>query len=595
MAKKVQPKINPGMTTYKRLLRYVARYWVVILISFIGNAIYAISNPLAAKWLGWFIDIYGKHEGVVLYGLSLAQLVPLTIIGVFLIRGIGIFLSDYYMAVAARNIVNDLRCEMFAKLVKLPSKYFDKNNSGHIISKVTYNVEQISSAGAGSVETIVRESLTVIALLAAMLSSNWKLAVVFLLCAPFCGIVIMFTNKLFIRYSRRIQSSVGDVTQILSESISGQRVTKVFTGDEYEKARFFKISLYNCAQGLKLASVGALSTPIIQMITAISMAFIVWLLLDYFPPMTPGEITTFLTNTSLLSKPLRHLVEITGTVQKGLTAAQTIFEFVDEESEKDTGNLKIGRANGLVEFKNVSFSYNDNSEELVISDLSFTALPGQTIAIVGRSGGGKSTLVSLIPRFYDYTRGNIYLDGVAITDYQLNNLRNQIALVTQNVTLFNDTIANNIAYGALRGASESDIILAATKAHAIEFIKDLPEGLNTLVGDNGVLLSGGQRQRLAIARAILKDAPILILDEATSALDSESEHFIQEALSEVMQGRTTFVIAHRLSTVEKSDVILVIDQGSIIEMGSHRDLLIKNGLYSQLHKMQFKDDALIEV
>lgn len=590
-----QVGVNPGMTTYKRLLGYVTRYWFVLLLSFLGDALYAASQPLSAKWLGWFIDIYGQHKDVVVYGMTLAQAIPLTILAIFLVRGIGIFLGDYYMAIASRNIVNDLRCEMFNKLVQLPSRYFDNNNSGHIISKVTYNVEQISSAGAKSVETIISESLTVVFLVASLVMSNWRLAMVFLLCAPFIGIVISITNKLFIRYSRRIQGSVGDVTQILSESINGQRVTKIFNGGEYEKDRFFKLSLYNCTQALKLAAVSSLSTPIIQMITAIALAFIVWLLLDYFEPMSKGEIVSFMTTAGLLSKPLRHLVEVTGTVQKGLTAAQTIFEFIDEKSESDTGTHTVERVKGLVEFKKVGFSYSDHSADDVIKDLSFTANPGQTVAIVGRSGGGKSTLVSLIPRFYEYTRGDICLDGVSIKQYTLANLRNQIALVTQNVTLFNDTIANNIAYGALRGAAESDIINAATKAHAIEFIRELPDGLNTLVGDNGILLSGGQRQRLAIARAILKDAPILILDEATSALDSESEHFIQEALNEVMKGRTTFVIAHRLSTIEKADVILVIDQGAVIESGSHKELLAKNGLYSQLHKMQFKDDALIEV
>lgn len=585
---------KPGMGTYTRLLKYVARYWPVLLLSFLGDALYAASQPLSAKWLGWFIDIYGQQNDVRVYGMALAQAIPLTVIAIFLLRGVGIFLGDYYMAIASRNIVNDLRCEMFGKLVQLPSRYFDNNNSGHIISKVTYNVEQISSAGAKSVETIVSESLTVIFLVGSLVMSNWKLAAVFLLCAPFIGIVIATTNKLFIRYSRRLQNSVGDVTQILSETINGQRVTKIFNGADYEKERFFTLSFYNCAQGLKLAAVSALSTPVIQMITAMAMAFIVWLLLDYFEPMSKGEIVSFMTTAGLLSKPLRHLVEVTSTVQKGLTAAQTIFEFIDEKSEVDTGQHTVSRAQGLVEFKNVEFSYSSSADP-VISQLSFTALPGQTIAIVGRSGGGKSTMVSLIPRFYEYTGGEILLDGIAIKNYQLQNLRSQIALVTQHVTLFNDTIANNIAYGGLRGASEADIIDAATKAHAIEFIRELPDGLNTQVGDNGVLLSGGQRQRLAIARAILKNAPILILDEATSALDSESEHFIQEALGEVMKGRTTFVIAHRLSTVEKADVILVIDQGRLIESGSHRELLANGGLYAQLHKMQFKDDALIEV
>lgn len=586
---------DPGMSTYKRLLKYVARYWWVLLLSFLGNAINALSQPLMAKWLGWFIDVYGQQKDTLIYGLPLAQIIPLTVIGIFILRGVGIYLGDYYMAIAARNVVNDLRCEMFNKLVQLPSRYFDTNNSGHIISKVTYNVEQISSAGAKSVATIVGESLTVIFLVASLVMSNWRLAMVFLLCAPFIGIVISVANKFFIRYSRRIQNSVGDVTQVLSESINGQRVTKIFNGVEYEKARFFKLSLYNCTQGLKLAAVNALSTPIIQIITAMAMAFIVWLLLNYFEPMSKGEIVAFMTTAGLLSKPLRHLVEVTSTVQKGLTAAQTIFEFIDEETEKDAGDYTVPRVQGLVEFKNVSFSYSNQVEDNVIQGINFTAASGQTVAIVGRSGGGKSTLVSLIPRFYEYTEGEICLDGVPVTRYQLNNLRSHIALVTQHVTLFNDTIANNIAYGALRGAAEVDIVNAATKAHAIEFIRELPDGFNTLVGDNGILLSGGQRQRLAIARAILKNAPILILDEATSALDSESEHFIQEALNEVMKGRTTFVIAHRLSTIEKADMIIVIDQGAIVESGSHKELLANNGLYSQLHNMQFKDDALIEV
>jgi subfamily B ATP-binding cassette protein MsbA len=583
----------PNLATYARLLQYVKPYWPLLVISISGDLILAATQPLAAWWLGWFIDAYPKAHDIWRMGITYAVVIPLSAVAIYFVRGLGNFIGDYYLSVVARNVINNIRCQMFSRLLRLPSAYFDGNNIGHIIARVVYNVEQVSNAGAKSAATIFTESFSVIALLCSLLYTNWQMTLIFMCCIPPIALIIKTTNKLLVRYSRRIQHSMGDVTQTLSENINGYRVSRVFGGIQYEEKRFTDVSFYNLHQGLKLTIVSAITSPLIQWIVAIAMAFIVWLLMGVLQPMNTKSLISFMTMIGLLAKPLKSLIEVNGVIQKGLTAAQNVFEFMDESPEVDKGTQPLIKAHGLIEFKNVTFSYTNHTA--VLNNISFTAQPGQTIALVGRSGSGKSTLVSLLPRFYENKYGQILLDGVPITDYRLTDLRNQIALVTQQVTLFNDTIANNIAYGALRGASEIDIIDAAKRAHAMEFIDKLPNGLHTMIGDNGALLSGGQRQRLAIARAILKNAPILILDEATSALDSESEHHIQAALTEVMKDRTTFVIAHRLSTIENADMILVMDKGQIVEMGSHRELLAKGHLYAQLHKMQFKDEAAIEV
>jgi len=455
---------------------------------------------------------------------------------------------------------------------------------GHLVAKVTFHVTQVTGAATDAVRVIVREGFTVLGYMGFLLFLSWKLTLVFLAVGPVIAVLVGVAGKRFRRISERIQNSMGDVTHVASEAIQGYREVRTFGGSDYESERFNKVSQNNRRQSMKMVVTSSLATPAIQIMVSFALAGLVWLVLDpvFLASMSTGDVIAFITTGGLLAKPIRQLSEVVATVQKGLAAAEDIFDLFDEEVEKDVGKLGVDRVAGKVEFRNVEFGYQGNSQS-VLKDISFTVNPGETVALVGRSGSGKSTLVSLIPRFYAPNTGEILIDGHPIDSFTLDNLRGHIAIVSQQVTLFNDTVMRNIGYGTLQGASRDAIKDAAEKAYAWQFIEALDSGLDTIVGDDGVLLSGGQRQRLAIARAFLKDAPILILDEATSSLDTESERYIQAALEAVVQGRTTFIIAHRLSTIEKADRIFVIDEGRIVEEGSHEELLAKGGFYYQLH------------
>jgi subfamily B ATP-binding cassette protein MsbA len=422
---------------------------------------------------------------------------------------------------------------------------------------------------------------------------NWMLTLVLIAILPVIGLMVTSASKKFRKQSKKIQTAMGDVTHVTSETISGFRVVRSFGGERYESDRFLKASTENRQRGLKMVRTGAVFTPSLQLVTYSAMAIVMFLVLFLRGDATAGDLVAYITAAGLLPKPIRQLSEVSANIQKGIAAAESVFEQLDEEPEVDTGHQDIGRAQGRIEVRNLSFRYPDTDKQ-VLKDISFSVEPGQMVALVGRSGSGKSTLANLIPRFYHHSEGDILLDGVPIQALTLRSLRRQVALVSQNVTLFNDTVANNIAYGDLAGAPREDVIAAAEAAYAKEFIELMPQGFDTLVGENGVLLSGGQRQRLAIARALLKDAPLLILDEATSALDTESERHIQAALDRVMQGRTTLVIAHRLSTIEKADVIMVMDQGQIVERGTHAELLALNGYYARLHSMQFEEESDVQ-
>jgi subfamily B ATP-binding cassette protein MsbA len=586
---------------YLRLLRYVVPYWGLFSISIFGFLIFASTQPMLGYMLKYFVDGLSNPDASLFAGvpwllehapwlahLKLLQAVPLLIVLIALWQGIGSFLGNYYLAKVSMGLVQDLRIALFNNLLTLPNRYFDNHNSGHLISRITYNVTMVTGAATDAIKVVVREGMTVVFLFATLLWMNWKLTLVMLAILPVIGVMVTSTSRKFRKQSKKIQTSMGDVTHVTSESIQGYRVVRSFGGEDYEKQRFLDASEENKNKQLKMVRTGAVYTPSLQLVIYSAMAVLMFLVLWLRGDSSAGDLVAYITLAGLLPKPIRQLSEVSSTIQKGLAGAESIFEQLDEEPEVDHGTQERERISGRLEVRDLSFSY-PGSEKPVLNSISFVAEPGQMVALVGRSGSGKSTLANLIPRFYHHEQGQILLDGLDVEDYTLRNLRRHIALVTQHVTLFNDTVRNNIAYGDLAGAPLEAVQQAAADAYAAEFIEKMPQGYDTLVGENGVLLSGGQRQRLAIARALLKDAPLLILDEATSALDTESERHIQAALDQVMQGRTTLVIAHRLTTIEKADLILVMDQGQIVERGSHAELLAQNGYYARLHAKQFEE------
>ncbi len=570
---------------YKRLLSYTP--WTAFFMSLVGFSLYSIANVSVVQLVAYLVDsLQGGPEDtagwvmeklqnwLALSSIDNQQFVPIAIVVIVLIRGIGTFIGNYFIHFAANSMIYTLRVELFDRFLSLPSTYFDNHPFGHLVAKLTYHVTQVTGAATDAVKILFREGLTVLGYLGFLLYLNWRLTLLFLIAAPLIGLLARVAGRRFRRISERIQDSMGDVTQVASEAVQGYREVRTFGGEDYERTRFERVSAFNRNQSMKMVITSAIATPVIQLIVSLILAGLVWLLLD--PSirgiMSTGDVVAFITTGGLLAKPIRQLTDIIAIVQKGIAASADLFDVLDEAAEPDDGSVVLSAVKGSIEFRNVSFSY-PTAEGEVLKNISFTAKPGETIALVGPSGGGKSTLASLIPRFYEPTSGEILLDDHPIASMTRKSLRSHMAIVSQTITLFNDTIERNIAYGALAQKPAAEVIQATRDAQAWEFIQEFDQGLATEVGDNGVLLSGGQRQRLAIARALLKDAPVLILDEATSALDTESERAIQKALEQVVKGRTTIVIAHRLSTIEKADRILVLDNGEIKEQGTHQELL----------------------
>ena len=573
-----------SLKLYGRLLSYVLPYIPLFLLSILGFAIYSGSQVAATEWLKRVIDYVNNPEG------DLRLVLPIALIVIAFIRGIGFFVGNYLLSSISNRLVHNLRSELFKKLTVLPSSFYDEHSSGHLISRITFNVMQVTGAATNALKIFIREGLLVIGLITYLMFLNWTLALFLFIAAPFIALIVGIAAKRLRKISGKIQTAMGDVTHVASETINGYEEVKSFGGEDYEIERFNKASDNNRRQNLKLEATNSIASPLVQIFVSAALALITWLALDasIVSEMTPGTFIAFFTAAGMLAKPVRQLSEINSQIQKGLAAAEDIFDQLDEDPEKNEGTYQADDIKGKINFKNVSFSYG-NSDLHILSDINLDIVEGESVAFVGKSGAGKTTLMSLLPRFYDGFEGEIRVDGVLLNEFEIKNLRSHIALVSQNITLFNDTIANNINYGSEERTLE-EIKAAAIKANAHDFIEALPDGYDTIAGDDGVLLSGGQRQRIAIARALLKDSPILILDEATSALDSESENYIQEALKELTKNRTTLVIAHRLSTIESSDKIVVLDTGRIVEIGKHENLISQEGPYSELHKNQFKDD-----
>ncbi len=577
-------KSSSDWQTYKRLLGYLAPYWFLFAISVLGFLLAAGAEGYFVRLFGNLIDEWDNEVA------RAAATIPLMMAAAAGLRAVGTVVGESVMARVSFNMVFNLRQQLFEQLLRLPTEYFDANAQGHIVSRITFTVTQLRDTSTDAIRAVVQDGLKVIVLVGFMLALNWRLTLIFIASAPLLALVVVFASSRFRRIAKRIQHSMGDVTHVVSEAVSGFRVVKTFGGERYEKDRFERASKINRQQNLKMAMTRVFSSQLNESIITVALCGLILLLYrpDVGGALSGGEAVMFLSWAGMLGRPIRKLSEINAKLQRGIAAAEDVFRQLDSGVEVDQGLEAVARAKGELIFRDVSFRYSVDGPD-VLKSINLDIKAGQKVALVGRSGSGKSTLASLLPRFYDVSQGKIEIDGIDVNDFLLVSLRRQIALVSQQVTLFNDTLRNNIAYGDLANVDDNEIKLAIQRAHADEFISAMPDGLNTIVGDDGVLLSGGQRQRIAIARALLKDAPILIMDEATSALDNESEKHIQAALVEVMAGRTTLVIAHRLSTIESADVIVVLENGRIVEQGNHQQLLQAGAQYAKLHAAQFQE------
>lgn len=580
-------KDQAAIDTYKRLLKSIVPYWKVFSLGIIATVLSAGVDA----GLAWLIEPV-INKGFIARDQAFIQWLPLGVILLFVLRGLTNLSSNYHIAKVGRYVVRDFRQAIFNHLLRLPAKFFDHHSSGQLLSLITYNTEQVAEAATYAFITLIQEGCLFFGLLCVMFIISWQLSLLFLITAPLIALMVKYSSLRLRKLSLNVQESMGSVAHVAEETIEGYRVIRTFGGEQYERDKFSTVINNNQRRELKMVVTDTLGSSVVQVLAAIPIALTLHMATAPGSRISAGSFAAMVTAMVSLLRPLRRLSRINTMIQKGVAGAASVFQLLDETPESDTGRLPLKRARGQIEFQRVYFRY-DQSGTTILSDINLSIKPGETVALVGRSGAGKSSLVSLLPRFYEAYSGQILIDGVDHRDYQLSELRRQFAFVSQRVSLFNDSIAANICYGAGREVGEDELRSIAQAAHALEFIEQLPAGFNSIIGEDGVLLSGGQRQRIAIARALLKDAPILILDEATSSLDTESERHIQAALYALMRRRTTLVIAHRLSTIETADRICVFDQGRIVESGNHETLLAQNGQYANLYHLQFQDEPAV--
>ncbi|AUU21499.1 lipid A ABC transporter ATP-binding protein/permease MsbA [Aeromonas caviae] len=582
-----QETSQESWTVFKRLLGYVRDRKLGLVGGIIGMLGYAAVDTTFVYSIKPLID-----QGLNGNDSSVLKWMPFFVLGIVALRGCAAFLSNYCMAWVGNHVVMRLQQQVFSHLMAMPMSFFDRQNTGNLLSKVTYDAGQVSSAASSTLVSLVREGATVIGLLGLMFWHSWQLSVIFLVVGPLVGILISIISRRFRKISRHIQQAVGDITTSTEQMLKGHKEVLMFGGQEVEDKRFYQVSNRMRQQTMKMVAADAIGSPIVQMVASVALAVFLYVATidSVKATLTAGTFTVMVTSMMMLLKPLKSLTDVNNQFQRGITACQSLFGLLDSTPEQDTGTRTLERARGEIEFRNVTFTY-PTKETPALRNISFKVEAGKSVALVGRSGSGKSTIASLLTRFYDIEEGEILLDGVNIREYRLSELRKQYALVSQHVHLFNDSVANNIAYAAEEKYSRDEIQQAARIAHADDFVSKMPEGYDTVIGENGASLSGGQRQRIAIARALLRDSPVLLLDEATSALDTESERHIQAAIDELCKARTSLVIAHRLSTIEKADEILVIDEGHIVERGNHQTLMDMHGTYAQLRAIQFGNTA----